>query len=68
MESKTEWLEREYNDLVNAAQSVPEAAFELSSFKEFVSKGKRPIVERRIVGRHSFEYRVRDIDAYTKEQ
>ncbi len=63
MERKTEWQEREYNDLVNAAQSVPEAAFELSSFKELVRNGKRPVIERRIVGRHSIEYRVRDRDA-----
>ncbi len=63
MESKSEWLEREYSDLVNASQSVPEAAFELSSFKELVRKGKRPIIERRIVGRHMIEYQVRDRDA-----
>ena len=36
MESKTEWLEKEYSDLVNAAQSESEAVFELSVFKEFV--------------------------------
>ena len=63
MESNTEWQEKVYKDLVNYAQSEPEAAFELSAFHELVTKGKRPIIERRIVGRHTIEYRVRDKDA-----
>ncbi len=63
MDTKTEWQERGYEDLVNAAQSEPEAAFELSAYNELVIKGKRPIIERRIVSRHTIEYRVRDRDA-----
>ena len=63
MENKSEWQEKKYSDLVNSAQSEPEATFELSAFKELVRKGKRPIIERRIVGRHTIEYRVRDRDA-----
>ena len=63
MESKTEWQEKDYKDLVNAAQSEQEASFELSAFKELVTRGKRPIIERRIVGRHTIEYRVWDRDA-----
>ena len=63
MENNIEWREKEYKDLVNAAHSEPKAASELSAFHKLVTKGKRPIIERRIVGRHTIEYRVRDRDA-----
>ena len=63
MKSNSEWQEKEYKDLAEAAKSESEAAFELSAFKELVRKGKRPIIERRIVGRSTIEYQVRDRDA-----
>ena len=63
MELSTEWQEKEYIDLDNAAQSNAEAACELTAFEELVKRGKRPIIERRVVGRQTIEYQVRDRDA-----
>ncbi len=63
MESEAEWQVKGYKDLVSVARSDPELAEKVAAFKALVRQGKRPIIERRIVGRHSIEYRVRDRDA-----
>ncbi len=63
MARESEWQVIKRRKLVKAGHSDPEAAEALDEYNELAKHGERPIIEQRIVGRSTIEYRVRDRDA-----